>query len=44
MSYPYPKSIIVTDVTALPEITIFAFASFPSPLVVNGTLRYVPLR
>ena len=42
MSYPYPKSVSVTEVTAPPETTIVAFAFFPSPLVDIGTFAYVP--
>ena len=42
MSYPYPNSVIVTVVTALPETTIVALAVSPSPLVVSGTSVYVP--
>ena len=42
ISKPYPNSVIVTDVTALLETTIVAFAAFPSPLVVIGTSVYVP--
>ena len=43
MSYPYPKSVSVTEVTAPPETTIVAFAFFPSPLVDIGTFAYVPV-
>ena len=42
ISYPYPKSVIVTIATAPPETTIVAFAVSPSPLVVSGTFTYVP--
>ena len=41
MSYPYPKSVSVTEVTAPPETTIVAFAFFPSPLVDIGTFASV---
>ena len=44
MSYPYPKFVIVTIVTAPPETTTVAFAVSPSPLVVSGTFRYVPFK
>ena len=37
-----PNAVIVTAVTALPETTIVAFASFPDWGVVNGTSVYVP--
>ena len=42
ISYPYPKLVIVTDVTVLPLTTKVAFPPSPSPSVPRGTFKYVP--